>query len=132
VGTWLVHVPDAHPWWEWWVVGVVHLREMTGVPEAKLAYDGAEYEFTIITVDPDRCPTPDPDLVDEGYEFLLPPDVCEQFHGVNDVDATRIGEMAVTAIVAGKISPDEDFRPAWRERLSKTVLDFVAGRHALN
>lgn len=132
LGTWLVNIPGAHAWWEWWVVGVVHLREEDHLPAPRFAYEGAEYEFTILTIDPEECPSPDPDLVDDGYSFLHPADVAEQFHGVSDGDAARITAKAISALVEGRISPDEDFRPAWKTLLEETVRAFKAGHYALN
>jgi hypothetical protein len=133
IGTWLVNVPDAHQFWEWWIVSVVHLRAGDHLPPATLDYDGAEYEFTIFTVDPDESPDPDPEITYiEGVRFLSPPDVVEQFHGVADGDAARIAHVAVQAIVAGDISPDSDHRPRWKVLLDATVKAFQAGHHVLN
>lgn len=127
-----MNVPDAHPWWQWWVVGVVHLRDVEGVAEAKRAYSAAEYEFTILTVDPEESAAPDPDMVNEGYSFLYPADVAEQFDGVSDSDAARIAYLGIQEIVSGRISPDEGFQPAWKKMLDETVKSFHAGLHALN
>lgn len=133
VGTWLVNVPGAHQFWEWWVVAVVHLREGVSLPPPKRIYEGAEYEFTILTVDSDECPNPDPELADEeGLLFYTPPDVVEQFHGVEDSAAARIAALAVDEILGGKISPDSEYRPKWKTLIDDTVKAFQAGHHVLN
>lgn len=133
LGTWLVNVPGAHQLWSWWVVAVVHLREEAHLPAPLKSYDAAEYEFTILTVDPEESPTPDPDRTEkEGLAFLLPADVVEQFHGVKDRDAQRIAAHAVSAIVEGRISPDADFRPRWKVLLEQTIADFKAGHFSVN
>lgn len=132
ISAWLINVPGAHPFWSWWSVGMIHLRDIPGVPPANKRYPEAEYEFMIYTIDPNRCPHPDPDKAAEGYPHLIPFDVSEQFHGVSDQDAARICEGAVRAIVAGYISPDQDYRMAWRRLLHGTIKHFQEGRHPLN
>lgn len=133
LGTWLVHAPNAHPFWEWWMVAVVHLREGEDLPPPKHIYAGAEYEFTILTVDDDECPNPDPELVEEeGLLFYTPPDVVEQFHGVTDQEAMSIAGMAVTSIVDGNMSPDPQYRPKWKIMLEETVKSFQDGFQTLN
>lgn len=127
---WLVDRPGAHPWWHCYIVSVVHLRDAPGVEPAKKSYPEAAYEFQIITINPEECPTPDPDAKD--FPLLLPPDVIYQFHGVTDEEAVRIGALAITAIVDGLLSPDTDFKSAWKDSLAKTVKHFVEGRHALH
>lgn len=132
LGTWLVNVPSANQHWEWWVVAVVHLREGPSLPPAKLIYDQAAYEFNILTVDPEEYPI-DPEVAEvEGVSFLYPPDVVEQFDGVQDADAALIAAMTVTSIVKGEISPDADFRPKWKTLLSDTVASFQQKLHVFN
>lgn len=130
IAAWLVDRPGAHPWWHHYLVSVVHLRDVPGVPPAKKSYPEAAYEFQIVSIDPERCPSPQPDA--NGYPMLLPPDVIYQFHGVTEEDAVRICELAITAISKGLLSPDSDFASAWKESLSKTVKHFVEGRHVIN
>jgi hypothetical protein len=133
VATWLINVPGAHPFWSYWTITVMSLRDLPGVKPAFKKYPEAEYEFMILTVDPERCPEPDPDeIAAKGHPFLTPVDVVEQFHGVTDQDASRIAEGAVNAILTGNISPDQDFRPFWRKLIAGTVQHFVAGKHPLN
>jgi hypothetical protein len=127
---WLVDRPGAHPWWHNYIVAVVHLRDVPGVGAAKKQYPEAAYEFQIVTVNPEECPVPDPDA--GHWPFLIPPDVIHQFHGVKDEDAVRICELAVSAIADGLLSPDSDFRSAWKASLETTVRHFVDGRHALH
>lgn len=128
LAAWLVNRPGAHPFWQWWFVAVVHLRDTPGVGKAYKRYPEAEYEFMIYSIDPTSCPNPEPDDPD-GYPALSPLDVVEQFHGVRDPDVERICEGAVRAIVNGNISPDQDYRHAWSLLLAGTVQHFKEGRH---
>jgi hypothetical protein len=130
LAAWLVNRPGAHPWWQFYIVSIVHLRDVPGVAPAKKTFPEAAYEFQITTIDPERCPSPEPEA--GSYPLLHPSDVIHQFHGVKDEDAVRIAELAVAAIVDGLLSPDSDFRSAWKDSLSKTVQHFIEGRHALH
>lgn len=127
-GSWLVNCPSAHPFWHWWLVGLVSLRDIPGVKPAHKKYPEAEYEFMIYSIDPERCPNPEPDDP-SGYPHLTPFDVLEQFHGVTDHDASRICMSAVHAIVNGVMSPDQDYRSAWKATLAATVQHFREGAH---
>lgn len=128
LGSWLLNIPGAHLLWEYWIVGVVHLRAIPGGRPAKKHYPEAEYEFIIASINPEACPKPDPEST-IGYPCLTPVDVVYQFHGVNDRDALRIGELAIKAMVDGRISPDQDFRSAWDRVLDATVAHFRSGKH---
>lgn len=119
VSMWLVKCPNLHPWWQWWTVSVVHLREVRDLPSAKRRYPEAEYELQIRTVDPEALPNPDPDLVDEGYDYLEPSDVIEQFHNVTDAQAERIATAAIRGILDGAVSPNGDVR--WKSFLRSCV-----------
>jgi hypothetical protein len=133
VASWLVNVPGAHPFWAYWTITVVTLKDLPGVPPAKKRYPEAEYEFMILAIDPERCPEPDPDkIIIEGYPHLSPIDVIEQFHGISEADAGRLVDGAVRAVLSGHVSPDQDFRPAWRNLIAGTVQHFIEGKHPLN
>jgi hypothetical protein len=128
ISQWLVNRPGAHPYWQWWTVSVVHLRDLPGLKPAKKHYPEAEYEFMIFSIDPEQRPDPEPDDP-RGYPHLVPLDVVVQFHGVTDRDAERICQSAISAIMNGLLSPDQDYRQAWKESIRATVSHFAAGKH---
>jgi hypothetical protein len=133
VSSWLVNMPGAHAFWSYWTLSIISLRDLPGVPPAKKKYSEAEYEFMILAIDPERCPNPDPDvIIVKGYPWLTPVDVIEQFHGISEMDCRRLAEGAVRAILSGQISPDQDYRSAWKSLIAGTVQHFVEGRHPLN
>lgn len=123
--------PHAHPWWSWYVVSVVHLRDIEGSRPATKLYPEAEYEFQIIALHPDD-PVPDPGEITSGknnYSFLTPLNVVHQFHGLNDAQAKELCEKAVEAIVKIGISPDSDYRRHWFELINNTVQHMALGGH---
>jgi hypothetical protein len=127
---WLVFCSWGHIAWNHWLVSVVHLRplDLPGAKPAVKTYPEAEFEFSIMSIDPDRSPHPDPDG-DGRFGLLVPPDVIHQFHGVSDRDAARITESAVRAIARGAMSPDQDFRGWWHRALDATVEHYRSGKH---
>lgn len=126
---WLINVPKAHPHWSWWTVGVIHLRDVEGLPPAKKHYPEAAYEFLIMALNPERCP--EPVLDPSSWSFLSPADVVEQFHGMIDIEAVRLCEQAVRAIMDGRLSPDQDFRSAWHNTIQTTAEHYRQGKHAI-
>lgn len=134
IASWMIQGP-YHPFWSWWLVGVVHLRDIPGTPAAKRHYPEAEYEFTIWSIKspPSGEITPDIEKLRAGDltardTILHPCDVVFQFHGVTDEQAAEICEVAVNAIVAGQ-SCDSDFREWWKTSLAATVQHYVLGVH---
>lgn len=127
---WLVH-GGFHPCWTYWMVYVIHLREIPGVPPAAKRYPEAQYEFAIWSLEsPPGCDVrPDPDD-QETWRPLVPPDVVYQFHGADDDQARRLAELAVSAIVEGRASPDSDWRSWWLGTLPRTLEHVVTGGHA--
>lgn len=130
IAAWIVHAPWAHAAWSFWMMSVVHLRPIEGFPPVRRHYPEAEYEFLIQSIDPERCPEPNPDAP-QTIRFLTPVDAVVQFDGVSDEDAGRILEAAVRAVIAGRMSPDSDFREAWKQCIAATAQHFRAGGHVL-
>ena len=127
LGAYVVSGP-YHPFWNWWMVAVVHLREVEGTPPPKKQYPDAEYEFMILSIDPEHN-QPDPDKpFPQEIRYLDPPDCVVQFHGVTDEQAASICRDAVRVIAAGQ-SCDSDFRGWWTGAIKKTVEHYQEGRH---
>lgn len=121
----LLEVPGAHPVWDAWLLSVIHLRPIRDVPTAEKSYPEATHEFSILALNPEM-PTLNPDT---GAEFhsLTPPDIVEQFHGISDDQAIRLAELAATAVIRGRISPDQDFRRMWKHVITDSVKEFGGG-----
>lgn len=124
----LVNVPNAHPFWAFWIVSVIHLRDLPGVPPAKKTYPEATHEFLIVSLNPEKGP-PNPDDI-ETLHPLTPPDVSEQFSGVTDAQAVAVNALCVRAIVDGLLSPDSDYRRLWAQVIRNTVEHAATGGHA--
>lgn len=138
IGAWLVNGP-FHPLWSWWMVYVVHLRDVPGQSQPpNLHYPEAAYEFGIVSIDPD-VGEPDVDAIERGddwavvkdgvrHKFLSPQDAIVQFDGVDDAGALEVGEAAIRAIVSGAASPDSDYRSYWERTIPATAEHFRPGQ----
>jgi hypothetical protein len=130
LASWLVNRPGVHPW-SWWLVSLIHLRELPNVKAPFKRYPEAEYEFLICTIDPQLCAKPDPDS-SKGYPLLAPMDIVEQFHGVSDSDANRICEASVRTILSGGLDPDQAHQPFWHHKMRALVAAYGTGKRPMN
>lgn len=125
VEMWYVNGDNFHPFWKWWLVSVISLADLPGLAPAHKEYPLAEYELAIWSLDPDKG---EPPVNGDGpFHPLHPQDVCFHFHGLTVGEAKGLVRVAVEAIVAGRISPDSDFRKMWQEILVRLVNDYRLG-----
>jgi len=115
---WLIQGP-FHPHWNRWQLVVIHLRDVPGMPAAVKDTPNMTHEFQIVSVDPSQ-PEIDPDAP-SNIKILAPPDSIVQFEATDD-EAVKVAEMAINGIVAGKVSPDSDYREWWKQSVPNTVL----------
>lgn len=133
VACWMLDVPGAHPLWNMYSLCVLHLRAIEGVRPAIVRVAGATHELMILALDPERAL---PSLEALGrceapLRWLSPIDVMQQFIVKNDAQAERVGELAVRAIVAGVLSPDQDHRRAWEIAVRETAAHVLDGTHPM-
>lgn len=125
VCTWLVNGP-FHPFWSWWIVGAVHLIDVPGIEPPKRRYPEAEHEIMIVSLNPEAG-VPEPDA--PGASPLMPPDLTYQFDGLPREKVEEIVELMIDNIVAGRMSPDSDYRASWEAALDKTVEHYRLDLH---
>lgn len=121
----LVFAPHSHPWWPWHLLCVISLCDIPGMKPAVKKYPEAEYEISVLSIDPETYPL-DPDK--PPFKLLMPPDVVIQFHGINAAKANRLGELAARACADGALNPDVDGRAGWKVAIAETV-DHLKGLH---
>lgn len=112
----LLHCPGAHPFWGWWLMSLVHLRPVEGLPPVK-ASPGATHEISVLVVDPERCPEPDPATGERGYPLLTPPDVVLQFAAADDEEARALFAWLGEEVAQQRLSPDSDCRTLWTAKM---------------
>jgi hypothetical protein len=112
----LLHRPDAHPIWHTYLVYIVHLRPLDGLPEPVLAFPDATHEIAIYALDPSCEPDP---ANPKTLRHLLPVNLSHQLRRRSDVGALAVFAEFVQALSSGALSPDTDCRRAqigWLER----------------
>jgi hypothetical protein len=127
---WHMHCPHAHPFWSWYMVTLIHLRDLPGM--SKLAtknYPEASHEVVVMSLNPDH-PLREPGRVQHPLNYLVPFDHVIQFDGTNDEQAVHVIELYVRACVDGHISPDQDYRQAWKDMMRRTIEHVVTGGHS--
>lgn len=128
VGLWLLHAPEAHPMWEYYVVVLIHLRDIEGVAPAQRDTPLMEYQITVLTLDP-RFALPVMVELEQGGNTarkmmpLHPADFQAQFQRVGgDHVAYEVADAMCEAVAFGKLSPDRDYRSQWAMRLAAKVM----------
>jgi hypothetical protein len=131
--SYVVHCPNAHAFWSWWLVSVIHLRPVEGQPPAVLRYPEAQYEFSTIAIEPpERVPHNKLARPEAPFKLMMPMDVEVQFHGVTDEQAGTVCALSVRSMVQGVAYPDSDYRSAWEHLIRGTVEHLKAGKHPAN
>jgi hypothetical protein len=127
VGAWYLNGRGFHPFWSWWMIDVVDLERRGDQPEPQRHYPDAEYELIVLSLDPAGGVPP---LNGEGgADYLTPPDLTLQFHGLTREQARKIGVFFVEACCAGNTSPDSDWRRQNRKALTDLVRNYYVGRY---
>ena len=128
VGLWLMHAPNAHPMWEYYVVLLLHLRPLEGYPTPEKTEDRMQYQITVMTIDPGSALPNMQSLADaqdssSGLRALHPADFEAQFPDVNgDHNAYEIVDELCIEVVNGILIPDGTYRTQWATSLSERVI----------
>jgi hypothetical protein len=107
---WLLYRPDAHPWWHYYSVSLIHLRPLPGQPWPKKEHADSTHEILILALDPEACPEPDSEKPEE-FAYLRPANLVHQLRGLTDAAALSIFEAFIAALEQ-RLSPDTDHRVA--------------------
>lgn len=126
----LLHVPGAHPFWTWYFMAGITLRDVPGLSPANKQFEGATHELMVLSLDPGYPPPlPNGEYGKQGQlRPLMPPDHVVQTMHVNDEQFGEMTELFVRAVVDGKLSPDSDHREKWRSTMMSTT-DHYRGLH---
>jgi hypothetical protein len=117
LGTWIIHAPWAHPFWQYYALSLVHLRQIEGMPPAKIMLPGAIHEIFLFALDPAHMPE-----IDKMPHLLHPANFGAQWIAENDEQAIKHVMGVVQEICDGLLSPDTDFKREWVKRFSDSNL----------
>lgn len=120
VALWMIEAPWAHPAWHSYMLSLIHLRDIEGIPPAKKFFPDATHEIVLYAMDPGE---PRQALIDNFSlkSCLSPPNYASQFIEIEDQYALQRVEDVVKQIVAGKLSPDTDCVSEWKKLFGKCM-----------
>jgi hypothetical protein len=107
LGRYLVCCPGLHAAWEYWLIGVVHLRDEPGLPPADNHHS---HELMVAAIEPRDGIDPD---VRETLKIMQPLDVVHQFTVGSDAIAVGLLDELVRMVCRFELHPDSDFRSTW-------------------
>lgn len=114
---WIASAAYAHPFWAHYAIMCVALRDVPGVPKAKINLEGATHEIMVFALNPDHKPA-----VDDLPHALQPGNFVGQFIEADDSAAAARVQQAVQDVIDGTLNPDTDFLRLWVERFSGSNL----------
>lgn len=127
----IVNAPTAHPLWDHWIIGLIHLRPIEGATnEPHKQFPTATHEIMFAALDP-REPVPDPDRLPAPVPMLMPVDLVHQVAALTDEQARELFDLIPRAICELGESPDSDHRRRWATLIENTVEHIVTGGHGV-
>jgi hypothetical protein len=115
IAFWLLHSPKTHAVWDYWMVSLIHLRDVPGVPAAVKQDPSHTHELLIFALQRGSLP-PNP-AEPQGFEALTPPDLVQGFVAASDAEAVSILERMLERFIDGHLPPDVDFARLWKRLL---------------
>ena len=113
--TWIIKAPYAHPLWSYYVLAVVHLRPIDGMPDPIIRLKGATHEMFLFALDPEK-----PVALDKKPSLLHPANFIAQFIAAHDMDAVRMIDETASDVVTGRLNPDTDYMQHWIARFGSS------------
>lgn len=118
LAAWLLHRPDAHPFWANYLVSIVHLRPIEGMPPAKKTSPEMTHELLVLALDPNHVPNPDDE---KTCRPLQPANLVHQLALPDDATALQLVEQFTRALVDGSLNPDTDHRSCQKRWIEETL-----------
>lgn len=115
----VLHRPDAHPMWHSYVLSLIHLRPIDGMPPPHLEHRDSSHELSLFALDP-RAPLEA--SKPETYRLLHPVNLLHQLRRVTDERAGALCDAFAKAIDEGAVNPDTDWRRAQLFWLNRWLL----------
>lgn len=133
---WVLHLPNQgqpgySPAWEHYLLGVIHLRPIRGVPPPTLKTPDMGYEMVLAAMDPQSHPGPvDPDK-DWPFHQLQPLNFAIQWgtDAMTDEKASEVVGFSAVRVLCRGILPPEGHRDVWEQSVRTTVQHIRDGRH---
>ena len=98
LGNWFIEAPNQSPAWRHYMLSLIHLRSIEGVPPAHIRVPGATHEFMMMAMDPD--PAPDP-LNPKTWSYLRPVNLEQQVVLPSDEAAIKLLARSAQCVAEG-------------------------------
>lgn len=95
---WLLCCPGQSVAWDQYLLAVIHLRDVPGLPPAHRDVGGATHEVQLYALHPGTRAVPDDSST---WVRMDPPNLIWQGHLDDDTQAVALAEMCARAMVAG-------------------------------
>lgn len=128
IRSWFFLCPGQSPAWENYVLHLIHLRDIPGVPPANKVSPEMTHEILFAALDPSKDPKPENM---KSWSFLSPFNACEQFEVESDEKAIEMVEMVAQAVVDGLLPAEPMLSGAkepWHTTIKNTAAHF-RGEH---
>jgi hypothetical protein len=123
---WILTAPGYHPAWTQYLLALVTLADMPGIPTAHKQRPDTTHELIVMTLDPHPRPYDAPTLHPENLRFLLPVNISEQVTATDD-QARELTALCARAVCEGLLNPETADAPtAIRARWSSTIQQTIA------
>ncbi|MBN9568729.1 MAG: hypothetical protein J0H79_14105 [Alphaproteobacteria bacterium] len=118
---WVIEAPWAHPVWHSYIIGLVHLRPLSGMPAAVINLPGATHQFWLWAANPER--SREQFLRgDAELPVLTPVNFSAQLLCADDESAMKTIKFAIGEICAGRLNPDTDALDQWITMFGNNML----------
>lgn len=107
---WIITADCWHPLWSQYLLAVVTLAEIEGIPPANKRGTDVTHELLVIVLNPEHGPHDAPTATTETLQHLTPVNIAEQFTATDD-QARRIARLCTREVVDGRLTPETGDAP---------------------
>ncbi|OSZ58682.1 hypothetical protein OQI_20465 [Streptomyces pharetrae CZA14] len=127
VDAWIISAPHWHPLWWQYLLAVVSLADIPGLPPACKHRPAVTHELQVMALNPDHGPYYPHDAGPGTLHHLTPVNIAEEL-ATSDDQARRLAARCVQAAVDGILNPEtadapDRIRGAWRTYIDYTLLN---------
>ncbi|WP_060879973.1 hypothetical protein [Streptomyces scabiei] len=122
---WIITAEHWHPAWSQYLLCLMTLADIDGIPPAKKRTPGVTHELIVVVLNPDHGPYDAATVRAGQLQHLTPVNIAEQFTATDD-QALRITHLCARAVVDGRLTPETGDAPTqirawWHARIRDTL-----------
>jgi hypothetical protein len=122
---WIITADCWHPTWSQYLLAVVTLADIDGIPPANKRGTDVTHELLVIVLNPEHGPYDAATATTKTLQHLTPVNIAEQFTTTDD-QARTLTELCARACVDGVLTPEngdapDRIRAYWRSTIRQTL-----------